>query len=363
MPPLRWFSTRWLSTTVVALLVALAAGGGVRAQGDSNSYTVTGVDVDVNAADAMQARQQGLAEARRKAAKMLVERLVTPEDRARVTTPGDAQLEGMVRGIEFVRERPAPNRYIATLNVVFSPDAVKAWLGGAGVKVAETVSRQALVIPLWKDKSGVEPLDDRNPWREAWQALNTAGSAVPVTMVRGDQLDQNAVSAEQAYVGDVSALSRLNERYHAPTIIVAVVEGDKDSGPLTVGGLRYDAQTGARSEIPKVTVQDPGQLAEAAKQMHAKLDEQWRGVAVVRRDAQDTLDVFVPIRALGDWVQVRQRLGGVPAIKSVAVRTLEADRADLRLEYFGTPEELQRTLAQAGLTLDKDADKWRLQAR
>jgi hypothetical protein len=209
----------------------------------------------------------------------------------------------------------------------------------------------------------VEPLDDRNPWREAWQALNTAGSAVPVTVVRGDQLDQSAVSAEQAYVGDVSALSRLNERYRAPTIIVAVVEGDKDSGPLTVGGLRYDTQTGARSEIPKVPVQDAGQLADAAKQMHAKLDEQWRGVAVVRRDAQDTLDVIVPIRALSDWVQVRQRLGGVPAIKSVAVRTLEADRADIRLEYFGTPEELQRTLAQAGLTLDKDADKWRLQAR
>ena len=111
-------------------------------------------------------------------------------------------------------------------------------------------------------------------------------------------------------------------------------------------------------------MQDAGQLAEAAKQMHAKLDEQWRGVAVVRRDSQDTLDVFVPIRALGDWVQVRQRLGAVPAVKSV-VRAHPRSRIapTLRLEYFGTPEELQRTLAQAGLTLDKEADKWRLQAR
>ena len=97
--------------------------------------------------------------------------------------------------------------------------------------------------------------------------------------------------------------------------------------------------------------------------MHAKLDEQWRGMATVRRDAQDALDVVVPIRALGDWVQVRQRLGSVPAVKGVTVRTLEADRAELRLEYFGTAEELQRTLAMAGLTLDKDADKWRLQIR
>jgi uncharacterized protein DUF2066 len=358
MPPARWFST-----IVLAFLAALAVSGGVGAQGGNAAYTVAGVDVDVNAADAVQARQQGLSEARRKAAKMLVERMVAPEERARVPALDDARLESMVRGIEFLRERSAPNRYIATLNVVFSPDAVKAWLGQAGVKVAETVSRPALVIPLWKGRSGVEPLDNRNPWREAWQALDTAGSAVPVTVVRGDQLDQSAVSAEEAFVGDVSALARLNERYRAPTVIVAVVEGDKDSGPLTVGGLRYDTQTGARSEIAKVPLQDAGQLADAAKKMHAALDEQWRGVAVVRRDSQDTLDVFVPIRALGDWVQVRQRLGSVPAVKNVAVRNLESDRAELRLEYFGTTDELQRTLALAGLTLDKEADKWRLQAR
>jgi hypothetical protein len=45
------------------------------------------------------------------------------------------------------------------------------------------------------------------------------------------------------------------------------------------------------------------------------------------------------------------------------VRTLEADRADLRLEYYGTAEQLQKVLAQAGLQLERDADKWRLQPR
>jgi len=267
-----------------------------------------------------------------------------------------------VRGIEFVRERTAPGRYVATLNVVFAPEAVKAWLGGSGARVGETVRRPALVIPLWKGRSGVEPLADRNAWRDAWQALDTASSAVPVTLVRADQSDQNAISPEEAYVGDLSALARLNERYRAPTIVVAVVEGDKE-GPLTVGGLRYDAQTGARTELPRVPVASAAQLPDAARQLHAKLDEQWRGIAVVKRDSQDALDVFVPLRALSDWVQVRQRLGSVPAVKNVAVRTLEADRAELRLEYYGTPEDLQRTLAQAGLSLDKDADKWRLQIR
>ena len=192
MPPVRWFST-----IVVALLTALAACGGALAQG-SNTYTVTDVDVDVTGArrraGAPAGHCRGAPQGRQDAG-----RSHGGAGRSRPRGDADdASLEGMVRGIEFVRERSAPGRYIATLNVVFSPDPVKAWLGEAGVKIAETVSRPALVIPLWKGKAGVEPLDDRNAWREAWRTLDTAGSAVPVTVIRGDQLDQNAVTAEEA---------------------------------------------------------------------------------------------------------------------------------------------------------------------
>jgi hypothetical protein len=353
---------RWFSTIVAILLTSLAlCGRGAAQVPGGNSYTISGIDVDVNAADAVKARQQGVQEAKRQASRMLLDRLVSAEDRGRVPPLDDARLDGMVRGVEFVRERSAPNRYIATLNVVFAADQAKAWLADSGVKVVETVSRPALVVPLWKGPAGVEALDDRNVWREAWRTLDTGNSAVPVTVVRGDPADQSALSAEEAYVGDVAALSRLNERYRAPTIIVAIVEGDKDTGPLSVGAIRYDTKTGARSEIAKVPVESSAQLGEAVKKMHARLDEDWRSIAVVRRDSQDAIDVVVPIRALGDWVQVRQRLGAVPAIKSMAVRSLESDRAELHLEYYGTSDELQRTLAQAGLRLERDAGQWRLQ--
>jgi len=357
MPSARWFST------ILVVLLAVATGEASAQVAGGSSYTIGGVDVDVAGADAIQARQQAIREAQRKAVKLLIERMVAPEDRARVPPLDNTRLEGMIRGVEFASERSSANRYVGTLNVVFSAEPVNVWLREGGISVAETVPRAALVIPLWKGKNGVEALDDRNAWRDAWRALDTSASAVPVTVVRGDQLDQNALSVEEAFVGDVSALSRLNERYHAPTIIVVTVEGDKSSGALAVGGVRYDTQTGARSELPRTTVPDAGQLGDAAKKIHAKLDEDWRGIAVVRRDSEAGLDVVVPIKALSDWVQIRQRLSVVPAVKSVTVRSLESERADLRIEYFGTPDQLQRTLAQAGLQLDKDADQWRLQAR
>jgi hypothetical protein len=360
MPSARIFST------ILVVLLALAPGAlplSARAQvASGDTFTIGGVDVDVTAADAVQARQQAIREARQKAVKLLIERMVPAEDRAKVPAVSDARLDSMVRGVEFAQERTAGNRYIGKLGVVFSAGPVKQWLSEAGISVAETVARAALVVPLWKDKDGLQQLDDRNAWRDAWSGLDTLGTAVPVALVRGDQLDQDAMTVEQAYVGDVTALARLDERYRAPVVIVAIAEGDKD-GPIKVGGVRYDMQTGARQPLLSLTVPDASQLGDAAKKIHAKLDEDWRGLATVRRDQQAGLDVYVPIRALADWVQVRQRLGGIPAIRSVAVRTLEADRAELHLDYYGNEEQLQKLLSQAGLTLDKDADKWRLQAR
>ena len=356
MPSARIFST------ILVVLAAFAPWSSQAQIASGNTYTIGGIEEDVSGPDAVQARQTAIREARQKAVKLLVERMVSPEDRAKVPPVNEQRLDGMVRGVEFQRERTAGTRYSATIGVVFGAEPVKQWLSEAGISIAETVARAALVVPLWKDKTGLEPFDDHNAWRDAWTGLDTLGSSVPVALIRGDQLDQDAITVEQAYVGDVTALSRLDERYRAPVVIVAIAEGDKD-GPIKVGGMRYDLQTGARSELMSITVPDSSQLASAAKQIHAKLDQDWRGLATVRRDQQAGLDVVVPIQTLSDWVKVRQRLGGIPAIKSMAVRQLEADHADLHLDYYGSPEDLQKTLSQVGLQLEKDADKWRLLAR
>ena len=101
---------RVFSTIAAVLLAVLAANAALAQSPGGTGYDVTGVDVDVTAADALQARAQGLREARRKAFAVLVNRLVPTEDRARLPQINDAQLENMVLGIEFVRERSAPGR-------------------------------------------------------------------------------------------------------------------------------------------------------------------------------------------------------------------------------------------------------------
>ncbi len=100
------------------------------------------------------------------------------------------------------------------------------------------------------------------------------------------------------------------------------------------------------------------------RRRHAKVEEDWRGIATVRRDSQDSLDVIVPIRALGDWVQVRQRLGSVPSVKNVAVKQPRSRIAP----SCGWITSARRTNCSArwrkpASCLAKDADQWRLQPR
>src|SRR5258708_37976407 len=112
MPSARWFST------ILVVLLAVATGGAWAQVASGNSYTIGGVDVDATGADAIQARQQGIREAQRKAVKLLVERMVAPEDRARVPLVDDARLAGMSRGVDFSAERRSANRYVGPRAVV-----------------------------------------------------------------------------------------------------------------------------------------------------------------------------------------------------------------------------------------------------
>jgi hypothetical protein len=184
---------------------------------------------------------------------------------------------------------------------------------------------------------------------------------VPVAVVRGDQLDQNALSVEEAYVGDVSALARLNERYRVPTVIVAIVEGDK-AGPLTVGGVRYDMQTGAKSELPQITVPDASQLGDAARKIHAKLDEEWRGLATVRRDTQAALDVVVPIRR--SPTGCRCASGWAPSPRSSWCRSGPSNPiAPSCTSITSAPPSSSRDAGAGRAAARQDADKWRLLVR
>jgi hypothetical protein len=186
----------------------------------AGTYTVSGVPVDVTAADASAARDQAIVEGQRAALKLLVENMMGAEKAAQVPLPDDAGIAEMVQDFEVESERLSAVRYVGTLTFRFLSDPV-----------------------------------DR-----------LVGRAPPGT------------------VGTTTA-------------------------PMPAGPVR-------------------------------------------------TITVNVPITGLQQWIDLRQRLVGVPLLHRADVRYLAQDQGKLDLVFSGEPQQLMQALAQRQLQLTQNGPDW-----
>lgn len=121
-----------------ALLLLLAAWGVSPAA--AAPYVVTGVPVDVTAADAVTARDQAILEGQRKAFAMLMEQQLGAEKAATIKTPSDDRLSAMVENFEVESERISGVRYVGVLTFRFDQASVDAATGKAPEPTAEIVT-------------------------------------------------------------------------------------------------------------------------------------------------------------------------------------------------------------------------------
>lgn len=356
MAPL--LTLRRLPRLIIALALALVvAAPAAQAQRGDPIFTVGGVLIEATGADPIKAREKALPEGEKKAFELLLRRLVAEADVEKLPPLDPAQIEAMVSGFEFENERPSANRYVATLRVAFIPDQIRGYLRGAGVGFVDRMAVPMLVVPLVRSKLGVSPLDERTEWREAWTRVAAVDGIVPTTLIKGEKPDQDVMSAEQAFVGDAAAIARLAERYNARRVLVVIATGEPE-GPYTLSAAMHDMVIGERFDQPQVTGVAANKLLEAAVRQRTRIEEDYKAIAAVSRDWANAVEAVVPIKALADWIKIRKRLSNSPLIRRVDVRALESERAYVRLEYFGSREQLDKALGQLKLGLREQAGQF-----
>ena len=353
MAPL--LTLRRMPRRIIALGLALmlAAPAALAQRGDP-IFTIGGVLIEAAAPDPNQARDKALSEGEKKAFELLMRRLVSEADLERLPPLDPALLEPMVSGFEFENERPSANRYVATLRVAFKPDQIKGYLRGAGIAFVDRMATPMLVVPLVRSKMGVSAFDEKTEWREAWTRVAAVDGIVPTTLIKADKPDQDVLSPEQAYVGDMAAITKLAERYNAKRVLVVVATGETE-GPYTISGAMYDLVIGERFDQAQVTGIAADKLLEAAVRQRTRIEEEYKQIATVSRDWANAVEAVVPIKALEDWIRIRKRLQNSPIIRRVDVRALESEQAYVRIEHFGSREQLDKALGQLKLALREQA--------
>jgi hypothetical protein len=370
-----WF--RRTSGTLAAALgitaLALLGCGAAWAQGAGDVFTVRSVAVDETAATAADARQTALAVGQRRAFRRLIDRLV-PEDQQPLIPEVDATaLQFYVRDFSVENERTSAVRYLADLTFRFDPEQVRSLLGGAGIAFAETRSKPVVVLPIFSGPDAGPTLWlETNPWRDVWAQRPGDDGLVPLTVPIGDLEDLAAIDAPKALAGDAGALRAIAARYGAEDVLVTVatLNGDPEagSGVLQVETRRYvDGSAGSTQRDRLVQVSgEPyeGFLERAAARIDNAVQEAWKQQYLLQFGNQRTILVFVPLEGLDDWLTVRRRLEGVPAIQQTGLAALSRKEAQLEITFLGDEQRLSRALSQRDLFLALRPDSnWELTRR
>jgi len=173
------------------LLVALPS----RAQDDAGAFAISGIAVDVAAKDAIRARQGGWRLAQRKAWPQLWSRL-TGAPAANAPKLGDSALDAIVQAIEVEHEAAGPNRYIASLGVVFDRARASKYLGASARMLR---SSPMLLMPVLIDGGTRTAYEKRTVWLAAWARFRTDQSPVDYVRAGGTAADAVILTAGQAY--------------------------------------------------------------------------------------------------------------------------------------------------------------------
>lgn len=222
---------------LAAVLGIAATGGLVLAQGDqpaqgfaaadsSGSYEVSGVAVDVTGKTAEQARYAGWRLAQRKGWQILSRRLGGGG-----TMLSDGTLDGMVSGIVVENEQIGPNRYVATLGILFSRARAGSILG---VAAEATRSSPMLTIPIEISGGAAVGFEQKTAWQDAWLRYRTGNSLIDYIRPTGTGTDPVLLNLGQTERRGRAWWRVVLDQYGATDVLVPTVSLRREwpGGPI-----------------------------------------------------------------------------------------------------------------------------------
>ena len=285
------------AVSLIAIFLLLAGlGGALVAQMESaergilpidssGTLEISGIKVDVGGKDAESARYSGWRIAQRQGFKALWAKM-NKRPISQAPNLADSTLDGLVSSIVVEQEQIGPNRYIATLGVLFDRARAGELLGVAG-----EVRRSApmLLIPVMTTGGTATSVELRNPWQRAWAQFRTSQSPVDYVRVSGLGVDPLLVNAAQTRRPGRGWWRNVLDLYGAANILIAEVRVDRlyPGGPTKayfVGRFGPDAKVLGRFELTARNSQDLPRMMTEGVQRLDELFVQAHAAGIIRGD-------------------------------------------------------------------------------
>lgn len=343
-------------------LFLLCAATFFQAQASNALYNVEGVDVDVQAENAVKAREQAFDEAQVKAFQTLAEKLLSAEELTAFQMPEASIISSFVQDFEVTDERLSADRYKGTYIFRFHPESVQNFLSGRGVSYTDITRKPVLILPFFQYGARTILWEGQNPWLEAWARSESRNDLVPTIVPIGDLQDITQIREGQALQYDKQDLMRMESRYSAGETIIAIArfENFGNDGLLTVEV--YSAEQSYPVLIDTLRIQGAqfqnmdALMNSAVFQVKNILRSDWKNKISMRstvdQRAQNRIKAIIRYNSLQQWIDVKQRMESIAVFEEINIEALKPQKAELELTFYGGLDRLKLALQQSNLSLE-----------
>jgi len=203
-----------------ALWAQIAGDRGIAAVAASGDIQVGGIEVDVTAKTAEEAREQGWREAMKLAWKKIGGPAIS-----------DGQLYSLVSSVVIESEELGANRYIGRLGIVFDRTRAGGLLG-RGEAVAH--SAPLLLVPVTFTAGAQTVYEIRNPWQRAWAEYQPGASRIDYVRPSGANSDSLLLTYGQTTRRSRTWWRNVLDQFGASDVLIAIARLDHQypGGPV-----------------------------------------------------------------------------------------------------------------------------------
>lgn len=276
----------------------------------ASTFEVTGIEVDVTAKTAEEARLTGWREAQRKGWRAL---WASTNKRPQSEAPNlsDSVLDSMVSSIVIENEQIGPRRYVARLGILFDRARSGQMLGVSGITRR---SHPMLVIPVMLTGSTPQSFESQTEWQKAWARFRTVTSPIDYVRPVGSGIDPLLLNLAQAKRPGRDWWRMLLDQYGAADILVPMVQLKRSypGGPAI--GI-FTARHGPDDEIIarfRLRAPDSARIPAMLDEGVRQIDQAYaRALAEGRLRADPSLELVEPdvVNELAEEIESRSASG------------------------------------------------------
>ncbi len=241
--------------------------------------------------------------------------------------------ESLVELVHIRTETSLPSRYIAEIDICFSPDQMRALFAEADLAWAEVTSPLILIVPVFADGAGTRAWQVTHPWLSLWRGQAEANTGLlryatlPPTLV-----NERQIKAEKLLQADRGVLQKAIARTKAAQILwaralVTLKEGEPQ---LDMQAILFDREGNVIAPVADKVFQGAradyeAQMMAFSQQVAEILAQGWQKANLRKEGVSNTLIAEVSFASHQEWLAKRQSLEALPVINRISTLMLAAN--------------------------------------